>query len=344
MTNGQIRILAGGCFALATGFTLARLARQRAFSFRGRTVVITGGSRGLGLELAREFASEGARLVLLARDEDELARAESELSPAGARVLAVRCDVRERSEVSSAIDRAAREFGRIDVLVNNAGIIQVGPLDHMTREDFENAMAVHFRGPLETMLAVLPHLRRVGGGRIVNIASIGGKIALPHMVPYTASKFALVGLSDGFRAELRRENILVTTVCPGLMRTGSPPNAMFKGRHRREYAWFAIADSLPLLSMGSRRAARKIVSACRRGSARLVVGVPAKAAVLFSEMFPGAAAALAAVTNRVLPKADPSGDGTALSGRDSESEWSRSVLTRASERAARRNNELPAQL
>lgn len=99
-------------------------------------------------------------------------------------------------------------------------------------------------------------MRRQRGGRIVNVSSVGGKIGVPHLLPYTASKFALTGLSEGLRVELKRERILVTTVCPGLMRTGSPRNALFRGKHKREYAWFAIADSLPLLSISAESAAR----------------------------------------------------------------------------------------
>lgn len=244
-------------FALGGAALLAACLRRPRYRFRDRVVVITGGSRGLGLVLARKFAEKGARLAIMARDTQELSRAKADLVARGACVLALSCDVCRPDQVRWSLARVANAFGRIDVLVNNAGAIEVGPLGHMTADDFEEAMAVHFRGPLTTMLAVLPHLRRAGGGRIVNIASVGGKIAAPHLVPYSASKFALVGLSDGFRAELRQENILVTTVCPGFMRTGSPRNAAFKGRHRLEYGWFATADSLSPLSMSAERAARK---------------------------------------------------------------------------------------
>jgi NAD(P)-dependent dehydrogenase (short-subunit alcohol dehydrogenase family) len=249
--------------ALATGAAAVWVANRRSCSFNGRTVVITGGSRGLGLVLAREFAREGARLVLLARDEAELERAKADLKARGAgAVRVVPCDVRAREEVSVAIQCVVDEFRRIDVLVNNAGVMQVGPLEHMTIADFEEAMAVHFYGPLFASLAVIPHMRRWGGGRIVNIASIGGKIAMPHLVPYSASKFALVGLSEGLRSELRRHNIHVTTVCPGLMRTGSAPNASFKGRHRDE--WFSIADSLPVASLNARRTRHGLVGRANR--------------------------------------------------------------------------------
>jgi short-subunit dehydrogenase len=191
--------------------------------------------------------------------------------------------------------------------------------------------------------AVLPHMRRAGGGRIVNVSSIGGRIAVPHLVPYSASKFALVGLSDGLRAELLREGIVVTTVCPGLMRTGSPLNASFKGRQREEYAWFAVSDSMPLLTVDARRAARKIISACRHGDAELVIGVQAKAAVLARNLAPNLIASVAAAINGWLPKPAASEEGDeARPGRELESVWAepKSPLTLLTYKAAAENNEM----
>lgn len=328
---------AGFLIGFAAG--LAIVHRRRKFSFTGRTVVITGGSRGLGLVLARQFAREGARLALLARSPEELHRAEADLTATGAEVLCLPCDVRNKSEVDEAIRRIAERFGSMDVLVNNAGIIQVGPMEHMTVGDFEDALAIHVFGPLFTTLAALPHMRRAGAGRIVNICSVGGKIAVPHLLPYSVSKFALVGLSDGLRSELRRDNIFVTTVCPGLMRTGSPVNASFKGRHRDEYAWFAIADSLPLLSMSATQAARRIVKACKYGSARVILGAHIKAAVLLSELFPGASAELLALTHQWLPPADALAGFKSHSGWESASKWVPSRWTRLTEAAAAQNNQ-----
>jgi short-subunit dehydrogenase len=278
----------------------------------------------------------------MARNPDELRNAESELTQAGKTVLTVRCDVRKRDQVEHSIQRVIEHFGRVDVLINNAGIIQVGPLQHMTCKDFEQAMAVHFFGPLYTMLAVLPHMRLAGGGRIVNIASIGGKIAVPHLAPYSASKFAQVGLSDAMRAELRRENIRVTTVLPGLMRTGSPPNAQFKGQHKAEYAWFSLSDALPLLSMSAERAASAIVAACRRGAPRLTLGVQTKAAILFNELFPGTAAQMTELLNRLLPSPDAGGSKQLYSGWESQSGILPSWLTALSDQATVENNERPA--
>jgi len=326
--------LGAGAYALKSAFN-----HFFDYDLKDKTVLITGGSRGLGLVMAREFAREGARLVLCARDEQELDQARLDLEKFGAEVMTARCDVTNRHDVMAMVANVYTQLGSIDVLVNNAGVIQVGPLEVMTHEDFELAMQAHFWGPLNTIMAVLPSMREKKAGRIVNISSIGGKVSVPHMIPYSASKFALVGLSKGLRAELMKDGIKVTTVCPGLMRTGSPRNADFKGKHEFEYAWFSISDAMPLLSVSAENAARQVVSACKRGQAELVISVPAKIAVLFDSLFPETMSQMLALANGLLPKAG--GVGTErMKGRDSTSSWSPSWLTTLNEEAALRNNEV----
>jgi len=322
-------------------FALSRACWRRAtrYDLRGKTVLITGGSRGLGLLLAREFGRHGARIAICARDQQELSRAEHDLRQRGIEVIALVCDVTDRQQVNQAIQLAVRHWGRIDVLVNNAGTIQAGPMEVMTAEDYDEAMKTHFWAPLYSTLAVLPQMRGRRDGRIVNISSIGGKISVPHMLPYSASKFALVGFSEGLRSELAKDGVVVTTVCPGLMRTGSPRNAYFKGRHRAEYAWFSISGSLPGSSMNADRAARQIVSACRHGDAEVVLSFPAKLAVTFHGLFPGLTSDVLGLVNRVLP--GPGGIGAERRrGAESTSAWSPSILTALTERAAAQNNEL----
>jgi|SRR5687767_3350433 NAD(P)-dependent dehydrogenase (short-subunit alcohol dehydrogenase family) len=333
--------------ALGVGaLTAAQAWRRRdPYSFQGKSVVITGGSRGLGLVMARELSDEGARLTLIARDEEELDRAVSDIRRRQpfVDVLKVVADVRRRYDADRATAQALEHHGSIDVIINNAGIIQVGPVEHMTLADFEDAMNTHFWGPLYMIVAALPRMRRQGAGRIVNISSIGGKIAVPHLVPYSASKFALAGLSEGLRAELAADNIIVTTVCPGLMRTGSPVNAMFKGRRPQEYAWFAISDSLPLSSINAERAARQIINACRYGDAELIITVQAKLAVLLRAAAPELFAGAMAFINQLLPPPAPGTDANhARSGRESESEWAdpSARLTGSTYKAAEDNNEL----
>jgi NAD(P)-dependent dehydrogenase (short-subunit alcohol dehydrogenase family) len=319
---------------------LVGFINQRRFKLRERVVVITGGSRGLGLVMAREFAKRGAHLAILARNRSSLERAEHELSSAGAVVLALPCDMARPDQVQHAIDQIMARFGRIDVLVNNAGIIQVGPLEHMQTEDFTTAMDVHAWGPLHAINAVIPTMAQQRFGRIVNITSIGGRIAVPHLLPYVMSKFAQVGLSDGLRPELAKSRIRVTTVIPGLMRTGSPPQALFKGDHSKEYRWFSFMASLPLTSTSALAAARQIVAACQRGDPYVFISLQARLAVILQALLPTALAWMQNLACRLMPGPTSEGGDQAKPGSECEVMRPRAFVHRIQERAARANNEL----
>jgi NAD(P)-dependent dehydrogenase (short-subunit alcohol dehydrogenase family) len=308
------------------------------FKLAGKVVLVTGGSRGLGLELSRQLARKGARLVICARTAHQLENARVELARMGADVLALQADLTDRDDVKTVIDDVIRHFGRLDVLINNAGIVQVGPYDSMELKDYEEAMDTNFWASLYTMHHALPHFMRQGGGRIVNVTSIGGKIAVPHLLPYTASKFALVGLSEGMHAELKKQNIHVTTVVPNLMRTGSPRNITVKGDHQKEYAWFKHSDSNPLLSQSVEVAARNIIRALEYGESEAVLSFTAKLATLVQGVAPKWVSALLSVTNRFLPDNVQGGD-KALKGFEAESERSRGPISGITDRAAVRNNE-----
>jgi short-subunit dehydrogenase len=162
-------------------------------------------------------------------------------------------------------------------------------------------MQLHFWTPFNLIRQVIPHMRRGGGGRIVNISSVGGKVAVPHLAPYSASKFALVGLSDAFRAELARDGIQITTVTPGMMRTGSQVNATFKGDHGAEFTWFSLSTALPFAAVDAERAAEKIVAACRRGQSSLIIGLPARVAIIGNAVLPSLTGEVMKLVNWVLP-------------------------------------------
>src|SRR5438105_1031989 len=212
MNNRQRIFLAGA--AVATWLLKRKLRAMRKIDLRGKLVLITGGSRGLGLELAREFSREGARIAFCGRDEETLRRAEQQLTDQAADARGYVCDVTNARSVTEMVALVERDLGAVHVLVNNAGIIEVGPAEVMTEEDYRQTMDTHFWGPLHATLAVLPSMRYRGSGRIVNITSVGGKISVPHLLPYSVSKFALVGFSEGLHAELAKEGIRVTTVVP----------------------------------------------------------------------------------------------------------------------------------
>lgn len=317
--------------------------RRGSYELTGRTVLITGGSRGLGLVLARRAVAEGARVAICARDEQELARARQDLLTYGGSentVLTFARDLTDANEVRSLVAEVEKRLGGVEVLVNNAGIIIGGPLENMDGRDFAEAMDTHFWAPFHAMQAVLPGMRRRGEGRIINISSLGGKVAIPHLTAYSASKFALVGLSEGFRAELSQFGIYVTTVCPGLLRTGSAQNADVKGNHEKEYAWFSIADALPGFTMSAEDAARRIWNAARRGDGELILSFPAKLLAAFHGLMPGTTTDVLAWVNRALPA---TGESAAANerrkGYESETPLTRSFLTKLNREEAARNNE-----
>ncbi|HYE57269.1 MAG TPA: SDR family NAD(P)-dependent oxidoreductase, partial [Rhodothermales bacterium] len=253
---------------------------SRHFHLHGATVLILGGSRGLGFELARAYADAGAsRLLLVARDHGRLLQAKARVEAHGAMVDVRAFDLRTPGAAAEAVAWAKEQYGRLDVLVCNAGIIQAAPREHVTDKDYDDAFALHVQAPREAIEAAVPLMRdQPQRGRIVVISSVGGIVPVPHLIPYSASKFALTGLGGALTPALRREGIYLTTVCPGLMRTGGHRNAAFKGQAAKEFAWFAISDASPLLSMSAARAARRIVAASRTGQARLTLTLNARLA------------------------------------------------------------------
>jgi NAD(P)-dependent dehydrogenase (short-subunit alcohol dehydrogenase family) len=275
----------------------------------GQVVLITGGSRGLGLALAERYGRSGARLILAARDLEELITARHTLLDRGAvqspdKVLLIPTDLTDATQAAMLIDHAVSHFGRIDVLINNAGIIEVGPVENQPIAAYRRAMATNFFAALHTTHAALPHLLRRdpihGDAAIVNIASIGGKFAMPHMLPYVASKFALVGFSEGLHAELRHKGIRVTTVCPGLMRTGGEAHADYTGQTKKEQRWFTLAARTPILTASVRHAANRIYNAVAAGRAEITITPQAWLAARIAGLAPETTQYLASLANHLL--------------------------------------------
>jgi len=204
-------------------------------------------------------------------------------------------------------------------------------------EDYEQAMRTNFWASLYTMLSSIPYFKAQQGGRIVNITSIGGKVAVPHLLPYSASKFALVGLSEGLHTELKKHNILVTTVVPGLMRTGSTGHITVKGNHKAEYAWFKTSASSALLSVKPETAADRIIEALEYGRPEVTISLTARLATILQGIAPGFVSALLDVAERLMPDAVPGGD-VAKTGAESESRLSR-ILGKRSDVEALQNNQ-----
>jgi NAD(P)-dependent dehydrogenase (short-subunit alcohol dehydrogenase family) len=336
MTKKQMTLAAAGIGLALAGQEALR--RRRAIDLWDQVVLITGASRGLGLAMAREFAQEGAHLVICARNGAQLLEAERELSGYGVNVLAVPCDVTDQAQVERMVARATERFGRIDILVNNAGSIAVGPFDVQEVDDFRMAMDIMFWGTVYPTMAVLPQMRTRGNGRIVNITSIGGRVSVPFLVPYNCSKHAAVAFSEGLRAEAAKDGITVVTVVPGLMRTGSYMNALYKGQHESLYSLFSVLANSPLTSMDAGRAARQIVQATRRGDAEFVVTNQAKLMSRAHGIAPGLFADIMGLVNHLLPQG---GSSEARLGRDCETGVSESFLTALGREAAREYHQPP---
>lgn len=329
--------------ALGLGLLAARRLGGGEADLRGQVALITGGSRGLGLLLARELGHAGCRVAICARDAAELERARRWLEQRGVDTLTLACDVSDAGAVEAMVAEIARRWSPVDVLVNNASIIQVAPMRAMSRQDFADAMDVNFWGTVHATLAVLPRMLERGRGRIANITSIGGKVAVPHLLPYTAAKHATVGFSEGLAAELAREGIRVTTIVPGLMRTGSYLNALFDGDRRAEFTWFSLGATLPGVSMDAERAARQIVRAIRRGERERILSLPAALLARAHGVAPATTLAVLAAVNRLLPSADGRDLGAARGGEVAQGMHAPvlTAVTRLGRTAARRFQELP---
>lgn len=273
---------AGVVFAAAK--LSSRSARNR-LDLRGKIVLITG-SRGLGLAIARELGRDGVRIALCARDSTELNDACEILGREHIEAAAFPADISDPSQIGPLVSKVVDRFGQIDILINNAGEIRVGPFQSFSHSDYEHAMNLMFWAAVNLTFAVLPEMRQRGTGHIVNITSVGGRVSVPHLLPYSCAKFALVGFSTGLGTELRPEGVHVLTVIPGLMRTGSYLKAQFKGQADREFAWFGLLGNLPGFSVAAEYAARSIRKALQNQRRVCVISLPAKVMIALDAVMP----------------------------------------------------------
>jgi len=338
--------LAAGAAAVAGLSLVAALASRRSsFALGNRVVLVSGGSRGLGFALADEFLRRGARVAICARDPAELDRALQKLSGSSGpgwgegRVTAVAADLLQPGQATKAVREVEALWGPIEVSVHDAGIMQVGPWDQMPDSAFRDAMELHCWAALELARAVLPGMLRRREGRLVHISSIGGLVPVPHMLPYTTSKFALVGLSQGLATEVRRHGVRVTCVCPFLTRTGSQEHVELRGQHQKEFAWFGASGAFPLTSQSAAHVARAAVNACQRGQAQLTMALPGKLAALAHGVAPSAMVTALAWASRLLP-ASPKAPAAARTGAESYGPWTRRWIQPLIRASAQRFNEV----
>jgi NAD(P)-dependent dehydrogenase (short-subunit alcohol dehydrogenase family) len=296
--------LALGTIAAAGTMWGARawLRSRRWIELRDRVVVITGSDSGFGLIQARQVAAQGAMVVLAARDGERLEAAAEAVRREGARdVLAVPTDVSKPDEAGRLIDLTVGRFGRIDVLINTAGLMLVGAEPTLTLDDLRSLMDVNFWGAVHTSRAALPHMRNAQFGRIANVSSIGGRFAVPHMLPYTVSKYALTGYTKGLRLEALRDNVFVTGIYPSTIRTGGHRHAWFKGNQEAEYSWFSLGDVIPGLAISAEKAARMAIRAIQCGDPEVIIGLPARLTIAIDGLMPNWSAELMGLLEYAFP-------------------------------------------
>jgi len=309
--------------------------------------LVAGASRGLGLLIARELGRRGHRLVICARSAAELDVARATLAADGLDVRSAVCDVADADAVDSLVASVEQQDGPIDVAVLVAGVIQVGPLASLTRDHFREAIDIMLWGPINLGLAVSGPMKSRGYGRIGVITSIGGLVPVPHLLPYSTAKFGAVGFSAGLRSELAGTGVKVTTVAPGLMRTGSHLRAEFTGNQAAEYSWFAPSATFPVLAMNPEKAAARIVDGVLAGRAYVLLSVLTKVASRVNGLAPSTTSGLLGLAARFLPSGPPARSTTTSQGHEVEARLkplpaaAMKVITLLGRSSARRLNQHP---
>jgi NAD(P)-dependent dehydrogenase (short-subunit alcohol dehydrogenase family) len=247
-------------------------------TLKGKVAVVTGASSGIGEATARELASRGASVVLASRAVEKLEALQRGISTSGGMALAVETDVSDRGSVEAMIGRAVGEFGRIDVLVNNAGLGLSGKIPEVRAEDVRHVFEVNVIGPLNCMQSALPRMGR--GGRIINVSSVVGKRAIPEVGAYCASKSALNALSDALRVEIADRGVTVTSVYPGTTRTSFRENSRRTKDEKRGWRPKGVTPE---------KVAKRIADAAEKGPRDVYVTLPDRLFVAGITLFPGVA-------------------------------------------------------
>jgi short-subunit dehydrogenase len=237
-------------------------------------VIVTGASQGIGKATAARFIESGAKVALVARSEDLLVSLAEELGHG--RSLAIPADISQREACARVVSETVRRFGRIDMLVNNAGVGIYSRCETVAGCDVETVMDVNFYGALYMTQACIPEMKAGGGGLVINVSSIAGRRAIPNMGPYCASKAALERLMECWRMELSDDNIRFSSICPGNVQTGFKQNAL--GSHSQ--------TSSPTKRLPVERVAEKVIQVAEREPRDAYVRLLDRAVVLGSRLFP----------------------------------------------------------
>ena len=273
--------------------------------FFDKSVVVTGASSGIGHDVALAFGEQGAQVALLARRRVQLEELADKINKAGGKALALDCDVTDRARVFWAIEQVKEAFGKVDILINSAGLLIAETVEEMRPEDLEKMMAVNVFGALNAMQAVLPVMRKAKSGNIVNISSLAGRRGVSPLGGYSSTKFALVGMTEALRVELFNTGIKVSLVMPGVIDTPMARNAL---KHRR-----SLKNVSAMMAMPARWVTWAVLAAAAFGLTEVDVPPGAAVAEKLASLFPGVTDALLSVGTRVMQ-----GAATFMSGGSSK--------------------------
>ncbi len=240
--------------------------------FREKVTVITGAGSGIGRATALAFAAQGADLVIVDKEEDRIAEAAKEIEARGARVLARKVDVSDRTQVEDLSKYVIKERSRVDILYNNAGIGVGGSFECTSLEEWERIFSINFWGVLYGIKAFLPHMIERRYGHIVNTSSLAGLCAIPGMSAYCSTKFAVAGLGEALRAEVRRYGIGVSTICPGVINTRVVADGCMNLREESRANRQAVVEFYKKFGWPPERVARAVLSAVRHNRSVVPVG------------------------------------------------------------------------
>lgn len=262
---------------------------------------VAGGSRGLGLAIAKELGRSGHRVLITARTAADLDRAAADLTADGIDVITRVHDVRDAEEARELVTDIESSDGPIETLFAVAGMLRVGPLPERA-EEYDDSLDIMLHGPINVVHAVLPAMRKRGRGRIGIVTSIAGVIPVPHLTAYSAAKHGAVGFSRALAEELAGSGISVSTIIPGLMRTGGHWHADYVGQSEREYVWFTALSATPVVSMDAERAARIIVRGVLNGRRKIIFTLPARLGDLVYRLSPEAVGLMIGAAGQLLPR------------------------------------------
>jgi NADP-dependent 3-hydroxy acid dehydrogenase YdfG len=225
-----------------------RIVSSNIEGITGKVVVITGASSGLGEAAARLLSAQGASVVLGARRTDRIQALADELTAAGGKALAVETDVTDRAQVQRLVDAAVQAYGRIDVIINNAGLMPQSLLERLKVDEWDRMIDVNIKGLLYGIAAVLPTMQRQQSGHIINTASVVGfKVLAPGGTVYSATKFAVRAITEGLRIEVKQTNIRTTMISPGVVATELPETSSEEGT--RQYLRDLYRIAIPVESI-----------------------------------------------------------------------------------------------